>query len=80
MAGGDGLRLGLANDAFRQIAEVRRSEALWKKWEQAKDGGMMPKRTYVTLEVPAEIDGGMPITVFSMQQPDVCEGWDDVGH
>ncbi len=66
-AGGDGLRLGLANDAFRRVAEVRGSEALWKKWEQAKDGGMTPERAYATLEVPAEIDDGMLITVFSMR-------------
>ncbi len=66
-AGGDSLRLSTANDAFRRIAEVRGSEALWKKWEQAKDGGMTPERAYATLEVPAEIDDGMLITVFSMR-------------
>ena len=66
-AGGDSLRLTLANDAFRRIAEVRGSEALWKKWEQAKDGGMTPERAYATLEVPSEIEDGMLITVFSMR-------------
>lgn len=66
-AGGDGLRLTAANDAFRRIAEVRGSAALWKKWDLAKDGGMTPERAYATLEVPAEIDDGMLITVFSMR-------------
>jgi ubiquitin carboxyl-terminal hydrolase 25 len=65
--GGDGQRLMTANDAFRRIAEMRGSEALWKKWEQAKDGGMTPERAYSTLEVPAEIDDGMLITIFSMR-------------
>ena len=65
--GGDGQRLVTANDAFRRIAEMRGSEALWKKWEQAKDGGMTPERAYTTLEVPAEIDDGMLITIFSMR-------------
>jgi len=65
--GADGLRLTAANDAFRRIAEVRGSEALWKKWEQAKDGGMTPERAYATLEVPSEIEDGMLITVFSMR-------------
>ncbi|KAF8257126.1 hypothetical protein EI94DRAFT_1774612 [Lactarius quietus] len=57
--GADGLRLTAANDAFRRIAEVRGSEALWKKWEQAKDGGMTP-----------EYRDGMLITVFSMRYVD----------
>ncbi|KAH9969399.1 hypothetical protein BGW80DRAFT_1334705 [Lactifluus volemus] len=35
--GDDGQQLSNANDAFRHIAEMRRSEALWKKWQQAKD-------------------------------------------
>jgi ubiquitin carboxyl-terminal hydrolase 25/28 len=65
--GGNGQRLMTANDAFRRIAEMRGSEALWKKWEQAKDGGMTPERAYSTLEVPAEIDDGMLITIFSMR-------------
>ena len=65
--GGDGQRISSANDAFRRIAEMRGSEALWKKWEQAKDGGMTPERAYSTLEVPAEIDDGMLITIFSMR-------------
>ncbi|KAI0299946.1 hypothetical protein BC826DRAFT_906094 [Russula brevipes] len=68
--GGDGQRLSSANDAFRRIAEMRGSEALWKKWEQAKDGGMTPERAYSTLEVPAEIDDGMLITIFSMRVED----------
>ncbi|KAF8262779.1 hypothetical protein EI94DRAFT_1808258 [Lactarius quietus] len=68
--GADGLRLTAANDAFRRIAEVRGSEALWKKWEQAKDGGMTPERAYATLEVPSEIEDGMLITVFSMRVDD----------
>lgn len=65
--GGDVQRLSNANEAFRRIAEMRGSEALWKKWEQAKDGGMTPERAYSTLEVPAEIDDGMLITIFSMR-------------
>jgi ubiquitin carboxyl-terminal hydrolase 25/28 len=65
--GGEGQRISSANDAFRRIAEMRGSEALWKKWEQAKDGGMTPERAYSTLEVPAEIDDGMLITIFSMR-------------
>ena len=65
--GGDGQRLSTANDAFRHIVEMRGSEALWKKWEQAKDGGMTPERAHSTLEVPAEIDDGMLITIFAMR-------------
>jgi len=65
--GGDTQRLSIANDAFRRIAEMRGNEALWKKWEQAKDGGMTPERAYSTLEVPAEIDDGMLITIFSLR-------------
>ncbi|KAI0296336.1 hypothetical protein B0F90DRAFT_1636470 [Multifurca ochricompacta] len=68
--GGDGQHLTMANDAFRRMAEMRGSEALWKKWEQAKDGGMTPERAYSTLEVPAEIDDGMLITIFSMRVED----------
>ncbi|KAH9973357.1 hypothetical protein BGW80DRAFT_1171982 [Lactifluus volemus] len=68
--GGDGQQLSNANDAFRRIAEVRGSEALWKKWQQAKDGGMTPDRAYSTLGVPAEIDDGMLITVFAMRVED----------
>ena len=65
--GGDGQRLSTANDAFRRIAEMRGSQALWKKWEQAKDGGITPERAYSTLEVPSDIDDGMLITIFSMR-------------
>lgn len=65
--GGDGQRLSIANEAFRRIAEMRGNQALWKKWEQAKDGGMTPERAYSTLEVPSEIDDGMLITIFSMR-------------
>lgn len=65
--GGDGQRLSTANDAFRRIAEMRGSQVLWKKWEQAKDGGMTPERAYLTVEVPSEIDDGMLITIFSMR-------------
>ena len=65
--GGNGQQITCANDAFRRIAEMRASEALWRKWEQAKDGGMTPERAYSTLEVPAEIDDGMLITIFSMR-------------
>ncbi|KAI9510784.1 hypothetical protein F5148DRAFT_509712 [Russula earlei] len=68
--GGDAQRLTTANDAFRRIAEIRGSEGLWKKWEQAKNGGMTPERAYLTLEVPAEIDDGMLITIFSMRVED----------
>jgi hypothetical protein len=46
---------------------MRGSQALWKRWEQAKDGGMTPERAYTTLEVPSEIDDGMLITIFSMR-------------
>jgi len=63
----DGRRISNANDAFRRITEMRGSEALWKKWEHAKDGGMTPERAYSTLEVPAEIDHGILITTFSMR-------------
>jgi ubiquitin carboxyl-terminal hydrolase 25 len=65
--GGDVQRLSGANEAFRRIAERRGSEALWKKWEQLKDGVVTPERAYSTLEVPAEIDDGMLITVFLMR-------------
>jgi ubiquitin carboxyl-terminal hydrolase 25/28 len=34
--GGDGQRLSGASNAFQHIAEMRRSQALWKKWEQAE--------------------------------------------
>lgn len=65
--GGDTQRLSIANDAFRRIAEMRGNEALWKKWQQAKDDGIPPERAYSMLEVPAEIDDGMLITIFSLR-------------
>lgn len=55
-----------ANDASRRSVEMRGSQALWKKWEQAKDVSMTPERAYSTLGVPSKIEDGMLVTIFSI--------------
>jgi ubiquitin carboxyl-terminal hydrolase 25/28 len=50
-----------ANDSFRMVAEARGSVALRKLWEDN------PDRAYSTLEIPAEVDDDMVLTVFSLR-------------
>ncbi|KAF8485668.1 hypothetical protein F5888DRAFT_1763533 [Russula emetica] len=68
--GGDGQRLSTANDAFRRIAEMRGSQALWKKWEQAKDGGMTPRTCLLDARGTFGDRRWMLITIFSMRVED----------
>lgn len=56
-----------ANDAFRTIAESRGSTKLRQMWEESSKNVMDPNRAYTILEVPAETDETMLITVFVMR-------------
>jgi len=65
-----------ANDAFRTIAESRGSTKLRQMWEDSSKNVMDPNRAYTILEVPAETDETMLITVFVMRvspAADLCE-------
>lgn len=55
------------NDAFRIVAEARRSRELWKMWDDENTRGMSPEKAYSTLEVPMEVDEEMLITVYGMR-------------
>ena len=65
--GGNGRRLTTAIDAFWRTAEMRGSQTLWKKWEQAKDVSMTLERANPTIEVPSKIEDGMLATIFSIR-------------
>lgn len=56
-----------ANDAFRILAEARGSVTLRKQWEDSQGRTMNPDRAYSTLEIPAEVDDALVLTVFSMR-------------
>ena len=56
-----------ANDAFRIVAESRGSVKLRQMWEDSSKNVMDPNRAYTILEVPAETDETMLITVFMMR-------------
>ncbi|KAL4070474.1 hypothetical protein J3A83DRAFT_4525436, partial [Scleroderma citrinum] len=56
-----------ANDAVRIVAESRGSTKLRKMWEDSSKNVMDPHRAYAILEVPAETDESMLITVFMVR-------------
>lgn len=56
-----------ANDAFRIVAEARGSVFLKKAWDEGQIKTMNPERAYSTLEIPAEVDDDMVLTVFSLR-------------
>lgn len=56
-----------ANDAFRIVAESRGSTKLRKMWEDSSKNAMDPNRAYAILEVPAETDESMLMTVYMMR-------------
>jgi ubiquitin carboxyl-terminal hydrolase 25 len=56
-----------ANESFRILAEARGSAMLRKLWEESQGRTMNPDRAYSTLEIPAEVDDAMLLTVFSMR-------------
>lgn len=56
-----------ANDAFRIIAESRGSTKLRQMWEDSSKNVMDPNRAYTILEIPAETDESMLLTVFMMR-------------
>lgn len=55
------------NDAFRILAENRRSAELIKAFEDEQLHGMTPEKAYDTLEVPMGVDEEMLITVYNMR-------------
>jgi ubiquitin carboxyl-terminal hydrolase 25 len=65
--GGNRQQLSNVNNAFHCIVGLCGSKVLWKKWQQVKDGGMAPNHAYLTLGLPAKINDGMLITIFTMQ-------------
>ncbi|KAH8119745.1 cysteine proteinase [Phellopilus nigrolimitatus] len=58
------------NEAFRVIAESRRSVDLVRAWDDEETYGMTPDRAYSTLEVPMGVDEDMLITVYNMRVED----------
>ncbi|KAI6102677.1 hypothetical protein EDD16DRAFT_1696584 [Pisolithus croceorrhizus] len=56
-----------ANDAFRIVAESRGSTKLRKMWEDSSKNAMDPNRAYTVLEVPAETDESMLMTVYMVR-------------
>ena len=60
-------RLRDANDAFRIVAESRGSVNLRKVLEDSLRDGIDPSRALTILEVPAETDDAMLMTVFVMR-------------
>lgn len=60
------------NDALRIVAEHRASVKLLKMWEDEKGTGMSVESAYSTLDVPADVEEGMLLTIFSMRVSCVC--------
>ncbi|KAH7886262.1 hypothetical protein F5I97DRAFT_2027572 [Phlebopus sp. FC_14] len=56
-----------ATDSFKIIAESRGSLKLRKLWEDSSKDVIDPNRAYAILEVPAETDESMLMTVFMMR-------------
>jgi ubiquitin carboxyl-terminal hydrolase 25 len=55
------------NEAFRIVAENRRSVALIKEYEEEQANGMTPDKAYNTLEIPMGVEEDMLITVYNMR-------------
>lgn len=55
------------NEAFRIVAESRRSLSLIKEYEEDQLHGMTPDQAYSTLEIPMGVEEDMLLTVYSMR-------------
>lgn len=55
------------NDAFKIVAEFRRSRVLRKMYDEEVMNAMTPEKAYDTLEVPQYVDEDMLITVYNMR-------------
>ncbi|OCB86190.1 cysteine proteinase [Sanghuangporus baumii] len=64
------------NEAFRILAENRRSADLIKAFEEEQLHGMTPEKAYDTLEVPMGVDEEMLITVYNMRVEDQPSSFD----
>ncbi|KAG5635914.1 hypothetical protein H0H81_009676 [Sphagnurus paluster] len=60
-----------ANEALRMLAEARGSETLRRLWQSSKDRVMTPEKAYDTLEIPADVDDFMLITVYNMRMDEL---------
>ncbi|TCD66521.1 ubiquitin-specific protease ubp2 [Steccherinum ochraceum] len=67
--GGSEKRVEL-NEAFKMLAEERESIRLMDVWKYDKGVGMSPDTAYSTLEVPADTDDGMLLTIYSLRVED----------
>lgn len=56
-----------ANEAFRIIAQSRGSKALMKLWSDSSKNQMDPVRAYSVLEVSADVDDELVLTVFMLR-------------
>ena len=56
------------NEAFRIIAESRRSRSLIKDYEEEQLHGMTPEQAYNTLEIPMGVEEEMLLTVYGMRE------------
>ncbi|KZT22681.1 cysteine proteinase [Neolentinus lepideus HHB14362 ss-1] len=54
-------------DALMVVAQARGSRKLMELYSEEQGSGMTPERAYSTLEVPADVDEEMLITVFLMR-------------
>ncbi|KAG1886129.1 hypothetical protein F4604DRAFT_1724815 [Suillus subluteus] len=67
-----------ANDAFRIIAQSRGSKKLMKLFSESSKNQMDPSRAYSVLEVSADVDDELVLTVFVMrveEQPHQSDKW-----
>ncbi|KAG2365462.1 hypothetical protein BDR07DRAFT_1449769 [Suillus spraguei] len=67
-----------ANDAFRIIAQSRGSKKLMKLFSESSKNQMDPSRAYSVLEVSADVDDELVLTVFMMrveEQPHQSDKW-----
>ncbi|KAG2149405.1 hypothetical protein BD769DRAFT_1624093 [Suillus cothurnatus] len=67
-----------ANEAFRIIAQSRGSKKLMKLFSESSKNQMDPSRAYSVLEVSADVDDELVLTVFMMrveEQPHQSDKW-----
>ncbi|TRM61623.1 hypothetical protein BD626DRAFT_405576 [Schizophyllum amplum] len=65
-AAGGAQKLRDAKEAFRMVAEARGSVTLHRLWEESKSM-MTAEKAYMSLEIPADTEDEMVITVFNMR-------------
>ncbi|KAL4250299.1 hypothetical protein ABKN59_003113 [Abortiporus biennis] len=58
------------NDAFRIVAESRRSKKLRTAWQDEKGTGMTPDAAYTILGIPKDLDESMIIPIYQMRVMD----------